>query len=241
MPAQTRVPGAASSEVDFELERFVFSDPDRIEIAGRWFGLRGRRFMRPVLNLTTTSGTRRRAIALLEHKPWAAADGETWLAAFTWPEGAGDVERAELEVGPGLMVELPAPGAVTAGTGRVSAMRPPPRPASVVAVPEAPNGVEAPPRVPTAPPPPSATPRRDAINAAQEERDEANVARDRAEADRVTARSTSRSAASRRESASSRAGRMRESSARAASRSAAAWSRSRATVSASCIIRLRSA
>ncbi len=126
MPAQTRVPGAASSEVDFELERFVFSDPGRIEIAGRWFGLRGRRFVRPVLILTTTSGTRRRAIALLEHKPWAAADGETWVAAFTWPEGSGDVERAELEVGPGMMVELPAPGAVTAGAGRVSALRPPP-------------------------------------------------------------------------------------------------------------------
>src|SRR5918994_4420168 len=121
---QSRVPGAALSEADFELERFEYSGAGRIEIAGRWFGLRGRRFVRPVLNLTLSGGTRRRAIALLEHKPWAAADGETWLAAFSWPAGAGDVERAELEVGPGLMVDLPAPGAVPAGAGRVSALRP---------------------------------------------------------------------------------------------------------------------
>src|SRR5918994_1037234 len=115
---QSRVPGAASSEVDFELERFEYSGAGRIEIAGRWFGLRGRRFVRPVLNLTLSGGTRRRAIALLEHKPWAAADGETWIAAFAWPDGSGEVEHAELEVGPGLMVELPAPGAVAPAGGR---------------------------------------------------------------------------------------------------------------------------
>ena len=63
-----------------------------------------------MLNLND-GGTRRRAIALLEHKPWAADDGETWIAAFPWPEGAGEIESAELEVGPGLVVELPALGA----------------------------------------------------------------------------------------------------------------------------------
>src|SRR5829696_3066461 len=193
---QTRVPGAASSEVDFQLERFEFSGAGRIEIAGRWFGLRGRRFVRPVLNLTTTAGSRRRAIALLEHKPWAASDGETWIAAFTWPEDAGDVESAELEVGPGLMVELPAPGAVTAGAARVSAMRPP----VPVAVPSERDGDSVP--APAAPPrPPSATPRRDAINAAQAERDEAIVARDKAEADRVTALIERDDALSRRDAA----------------------------------------
>ncbi len=124
MATQTRVPGAASSEVDFELERFERTSEDRIEISGRWYGLRGRRFVRPVLNLPTVGGSRRRAIALLEHKPWAADDGQTWLAAFAWPQGAGDVEGAELEVGPGLIVDLPAPGGKPGSTGRVSALRP---------------------------------------------------------------------------------------------------------------------
>jgi hypothetical protein len=124
MPTQSRVPGAASSEVDFELERFERTGEDRIEIAGRWYGLRGRRFVRPVLNLHMGGGSRRRAIALLEHKPWAADDGETWLAAFAWPQGAGEVEGAELEVGPGLIVDLPAPGGKPGSQGRVSALRP---------------------------------------------------------------------------------------------------------------------
>ena len=123
MPTQTRVPGAASSEVDFELERFERTSEDRIEISGRWYGLRGRRFVRPVLNLNA-GGSRLRAIALLEHKPWAADDGQTWLAAFRWPEGAGEVEGAELEVGPGLVVELPAPGGKANTAVRVSALRP---------------------------------------------------------------------------------------------------------------------
>jgi hypothetical protein len=124
MPTQSRVPGAASSEVDFELERFERTREDRIEIAGRWYGLRGRRFVRPVLNLQMGGGSRRRAIALLEHKPWAADDGETWVAAFAWPPGAGEVEGAELEVGPGLVVDLPAPGGKPWSQGRVSALRP---------------------------------------------------------------------------------------------------------------------
>src|SRR5215217_1894380 len=116
MATQTRVPGAASSEVDFELERFERTGEDRIEIAGRWYGLRGRRFVRPVLNLRS-GGARRRSVALLEHKPWAADDGQPWLAAFAWPEDTGEVDGAELEVGPGLIVELPAPGGAPSTQG----------------------------------------------------------------------------------------------------------------------------
>jgi hypothetical protein len=126
MAAQRRVPGETSSEVDFELERFERTQPDRVEIEGRWYGLRGRRFVRPVLNLHTDEA-RRRLVALLEHKPWAADDGEPWIAAFHWPADAGEIVRAELEVGPALVVELPAPGDAGVGT-RVRALRPPPAP-----------------------------------------------------------------------------------------------------------------
>ena len=124
MATQTRVPGAASSEVDFELERFERTREDRIEISGRWYGLRGRRFVRPVLNVNLDGGARRRAIALLEHKPWAADDGKTWVAAFAWPKGIDGIEGAVLEVGPGLIVDLPAPGGKPGSQGRVSALRP---------------------------------------------------------------------------------------------------------------------
>jgi hypothetical protein len=127
MASRPRVPGETSSEVDFELERFERTQPDRVEIVGRWYGLRGRRFVRPVLNLHG-GGPRRRLIALLEHKPWAAAEGEPWIAAFTWPANAEDITRAELEVGPGLVVELPPPGDVAEDGLRVRALRPPPAP-----------------------------------------------------------------------------------------------------------------
>ena len=227
MATQTRVPGAASSEVDFELERFERTAEDRLEISGRWYGLRGRRFVRPVLNLNT-GGTRRRAIALLEHKPWAADDGKTWLAAFRWPDGAGVIEGAELEVGPGLIVELPAPGGKANTAVRVSALRPhvptPPgrkfhtageEPGAEVGEPSARAAREAPARggessgrgVPGGSRAPASrlewtpAPPRDVMTAALAERNEALAARDEAERERVTALNDRDDALSRRDAA----------------------------------------
>ena len=214
MATQPRVPGAASTEVDFELERFERTGPDRIEIAGRWFGLRGRRFVRPVLNLRTDGGSRRRAIALLEHKPWAAHDGETWIAAFAWPSGAAGVESAELEVGPGLMVELPAPGAETVANRRVSALRPHAGPPAVRVrddfdpEPELPPALDRAPAMrdgdgapAVAPRPRAPSPPRDVVTAARAERDEAITARDEAERERIRALNERDDALSRRDAA----------------------------------------
>ncbi len=223
MATQTRVPGAASSEVDFELERFERTAEDRIEISGRWYGLRGRRFVRPVLNLHT-GGSRRRAIALLEHKPWAADDGKTWLAAFRWPEGAGEVQGAELEVGPGLIVELPAPGGKANTAVRVSALRPhvptPPgrkfhtadedagqaaadAPGSAREEPSRTRGKEPSGRAGRGATAPEWTPAppRDVLTAALAERDEATAARDEAERERVIALNDRDDALSRRDAA----------------------------------------
>ena len=49
-------------------------------------------------------------MAVLDHKPWAADDGEPWFAAFKWDGGKLEAERAELEVGRELIVDLPLPG-----------------------------------------------------------------------------------------------------------------------------------
>ena len=38
-------------EVAFELERFAWAEPGRLEVVGRWSGLEGRRLGRPVLRL----------------------------------------------------------------------------------------------------------------------------------------------------------------------------------------------
>jgi hypothetical protein len=100
---------AGTGEIAFELERFEFKDDDRVEISGRWLGVRGRRFIRPTLTVMT-DGRGSRALADLEHKPWAPEEGKLWMAAFSCPlEGATALE-AELNVSPDITVTLPAPG-----------------------------------------------------------------------------------------------------------------------------------
>jgi hypothetical protein len=119
-----------ASDVAFDVERFEWTAVDRLEVRGRWTGVRGRRFMRPSLNIGVERG-RRRLIALLDHKPWAAGDGDTWVAAFPWDGERGDIGPAVLEVGAGLSVELPAPREprhVREAAARL-ATAPPPEPA----------------------------------------------------------------------------------------------------------------
>ncbi|MEA2255942.1 MAG: hypothetical protein QOG35_1987 [Solirubrobacteraceae bacterium] len=110
--ARNRVaePELAPAGVAFEVERFEWTAPDRLEVAGRWFGLRGHRFVRPVL-IVHGGEDRRRLLALLEHKPWAVEDGEEWVAAFPWEGEPVRAASAELAVAPSLAVELGPPRA----------------------------------------------------------------------------------------------------------------------------------
>jgi hypothetical protein len=132
----------APEQTGFELDRFQWSEDDRLEVEGRWFGVRGRRFVRPVLTVRV-AGNRRRLLAVLEHKPWNADEGAAWMAAFPWEGSHEDVSDAELEVG-ALTVDLPPPGgAERAGkrhkaesTPRMSTAAAPAKPARVVTPPE---------------------------------------------------------------------------------------------------------
>ena len=106
-----------TGEIAFELERFEFKDDDRVEISGRWSGVRGRRFIRPTLTVMT-GGRGSRALADLEHKPWAPEEGKLWMAAFSCSvEGATELE-AELNVAPDITITLPAPGQAVGGAKR---------------------------------------------------------------------------------------------------------------------------
>lgn len=96
-------------EVAFELDRLELVD-GRLELSGRWFGVQGRRFMRPTLTLRGDDGEIR-LLADLAHKPWAAENGEEWQAAFPCDgelDAGGD---AELTVAPDLTVEVAIPDA----------------------------------------------------------------------------------------------------------------------------------
>ena len=74
--ARIDTPADPLADLAFEVERFEWTSDDRLLVTGRWFGVRGRRFMRPTLHLRV-DGRRRRLIAVLDHKPWAADTEET--------------------------------------------------------------------------------------------------------------------------------------------------------------------
>ena len=93
-------------EVAFELDCFEWAD-ERLEVAGRWKGLAGRRLNRPVLTVETEGG-RRKHLAALPGGHFGAAE-ESWRAAFGWPGDPGEITGAELEVGGSVVVDLPLP------------------------------------------------------------------------------------------------------------------------------------
>ena len=114
MTRVTPVPATTPGAAVFELERFEWTAEGRLEVAGRWSVLRARRFVRPTLTLRGDGGTYR-LLALLEHKPWAAEEGELWVAAFPWEGEPLAFEGANLAVASGIELELPPPGAAAVG------------------------------------------------------------------------------------------------------------------------------
>src|SRR4051794_26363622 len=104
-----------TDQLTFEVERFEWVADDRLEVSGRWFGVRGRRFMRPTLHVRV-AGRRRRMIAVLDHKPWSPDEEGTWIAAFAWRGTHDDVTAVRLEGGTDIVLELPPPGEAVPGT-----------------------------------------------------------------------------------------------------------------------------
>lgn len=101
----------------FEVERFELADDACLEVHGRWFGVRGRRFMRPTLT-AVTDGREQRLLAVLDHKPWIAEEGETWHAAFPCSTDPAALLEAELTVAPDVTVPLPPPSSPQRGRRR---------------------------------------------------------------------------------------------------------------------------
>ena len=98
----------ASEGATFELERFEWGAPDRLELSGRFIGLRGVSADVPMLVVVGDDRVHR-----LPAVPGSVAgppeEGRRWQAAFAWhgPPVAFDV--AELQLGSDLVVELPEP------------------------------------------------------------------------------------------------------------------------------------
>jgi hypothetical protein len=105
------------------VERLVATENGLVEVSGRWFGVRGRRFVRPALTLTLGDAPQRRSLADLAHKPWEALDGEPWMAAFPVDVELADATAIELTVAPDIEIMLRAPEGATgsAAAGPVAA------------------------------------------------------------------------------------------------------------------------
>jgi hypothetical protein len=94
----------------FELERFEWRAPDRLEISGKFHGLQEPPADTPVL-VVSGDGEAHRLDAVPDIGTGRPEDGKAWSAQFLWDETPIGVEAAALELGPDLMIELPAPGA----------------------------------------------------------------------------------------------------------------------------------
>src|SRR5215218_7217843 len=95
---------AGSGDISFELERFEWTTPERLGVEGRWHGVRRR--LPPATLVVEVDGERRRLRAL----PDSSMDPlEPWTAAFPWRGEMPVLPGAELEVGRGIVVDLPRP------------------------------------------------------------------------------------------------------------------------------------
>jgi hypothetical protein len=94
----------------FELERFEWQAPDRLEIAGTFHGLEQPPVDTPVL-VVSGDGEAHQLRSVDASVSGPPEDGKSWQAQFEWNEAPVGIEAAALEFGTGLVVDLPAPGA----------------------------------------------------------------------------------------------------------------------------------
>src|SRR5918999_6017899 len=103
------VAGGDERAATFELERFVWGAPDRLELSGTFAGVGDAPAGSPVL-VVRGNGDTHRLPAVPESVSGPPADGSRWLAAFAWQEAPVAFDAAVLEFGD-FTVELPEPGA----------------------------------------------------------------------------------------------------------------------------------
>jgi hypothetical protein len=100
---------SAHGPATFELERFVWAAPDRLELTGRFRGLGHVPESRPHLVIDGPEHAYRLDAPYDSPAP-PVDDGTPWSAEFVWQEPPVAFDVATLELGDGILVELPAPG-----------------------------------------------------------------------------------------------------------------------------------
>jgi len=94
----------------FELSRFTWGAPDRLELAGRFVGLADLPAAAPSLVISGTDGEHRLPV-VPDSLSGPPEDGGRWEAVFAWQEAPVAFDVAKLEFGDDMVVELPEPSA----------------------------------------------------------------------------------------------------------------------------------
>jgi hypothetical protein len=112
MPAGSkprRLPPDAGNGPTFVVEHFGWGAPDRLEVAGTFSGLEAEPPPRAVLTVFGEDGAHR--LPAIDEDGSRPVEGAHLAAAFAWLEAPVAFERARLELGGSLAVELGAPEA----------------------------------------------------------------------------------------------------------------------------------
>jgi len=92
----------------FELERFAWEAPDRLELSGRFIGLPEGSAEAPVLVVVARDRVHRLP-AVPDDDAGPPEEGRPWRAAFEWQDAPVAFDFAELQLGSDIVVELPKP------------------------------------------------------------------------------------------------------------------------------------
>lgn len=99
----------APEEIIFALERFAWDAPDRLEVSGWFSGLPAEAGpTAPVLVVRGSDGAHSLP-AVSTGDSASPEEGRRWEAAFAWQEPPAPFDVAELQLGAGIVVELPQP------------------------------------------------------------------------------------------------------------------------------------
>ena len=100
--------GPTHDELTFELERFAWAAPDRLEVAGEFSGVGEVPLDAPILVLRNGDDNYRLA-PLADDEAHAPVNGEIWRASFGWQDAPVAFSLAELHMGNDVVIELPEP------------------------------------------------------------------------------------------------------------------------------------
>ena len=107
---ETRAPAALAATATFELKQFAWLTPDRLGVSGTFSGLQRAADGAPAL--VVRAGDRvLRLPAVADSLGGSPEEGRVWKAAFEWRDAPVAFDAAELELGTGLIVDLPGPDA----------------------------------------------------------------------------------------------------------------------------------